>query len=232
MAKSIEMSTIKTPERDTSLLNACKNIDENLNTVQSLIKSGANVNAVTPSGRTPLMLASYLGHSDIVNFLLQNGADVDIKENLKDGTALMFAIDSINYTSDKLKILTIINLLMRHNANINAQTKVGSTALMFVCQKCNPDDDDLDDVIFGICDIFLNNKNIDLGITDNNDYTAMDYANKNCNQNIKDLFSRHQVEEKPKGGRRRSMRVKKYRRKSRRKSNKKSKRTSKRKYKI
>lgn len=187
MANSIEISTITTPERDTSLLDACKNTVENLNTVQSLIESGANVNAVTPSGRTALMLASYRGHSDIVAILIQNGADVDIKDNLKGMTALMFAIDSINSTSNQYKVLTIINLLIQNNANINAQTKEGKTALMMVCQKCNPDDD-RDDFIFRICDTFITNISINLSITDEYNKTAMDYANENCNQNIKDLF--------------------------------------------
>ena len=233
----MEMTNLE--DKDTALLDACKNIVENLNTVQSLIESGANVNAVTPSGRTALMLASYRGHSNIVYFLLRNGADVDIKDNLKGMTALMFAIDSINSTSDQYKVLTIINLLIQNNANINVQTKEGKTALMMVCQKCNPDDD-RDDFIFRICDIFINNRNIDLSIIDELNKTAMDYANKNCNQNIKDLFSRHQHQDQPidqptnlQGGRRRSMRVKKYRRKSNKKSKKsrKSRRKSTRKYK-
>ena len=240
MANSIEMSTITTPERDTALLDACKNRVENLDTVQSLIESGANVNAVTPTGATPLMLASYRGHSDIVKFLLRNGADVDIKDKRNGMTSLMFAIDSIDSTSNQYNVLTIINSLMQNNANINAQTKDGITALMMVCEKCTPDDDN-DNFIFRICDIFINNRNIDLSITDEYNKTVMDYANKNCNQNIKDLFSRHQDQDQPidqpidqptnlQGGRRRSTRVKKYRRKSTRKSTRKS-RKSTRKYK-
>jgi ankyrin repeat protein len=139
--------------------------------------------------------------------------------------------------------LTIINLLIQNNANINAQKNEGKTALMMVCQKCNPRDD-RDDFIFRICDTFITNRNIDLTIIDENNKTAMDYANENCNQNIKDLFLRHQYQDQPidqpinqpidqhtnlQGGRRRSTRAKKYRRKTKRKSNKKSKRKYRRK---
>ena len=155
-------------------------------------------------------------------------------------TSLMFAIDSINSRSDLYNVLTTINLLIQNNADINAQANEGITALMMVCEKCTPDDD-RDDFIFRICDIFINNRNIDLSITDEYNKTAMDYANKNCNQNIKDLFSGHQHQDQPidqpidqptnlQGGRRRSTRVKKYRRKSTRKSTRKS-RKSTRKYK-
>jgi hypothetical protein len=41
-------------EKDTSLINACKKTDANLGKVQRLVGLGANINAVTPSGRTPL----------------------------------------------------------------------------------------------------------------------------------------------------------------------------------
>ena len=172
---------------------------------------------------------------DEVNSLIKFGADVNIKDKLNGMTALMFAIDSINSTSNKQNVSTIINLLITNKANINAQTKEGKTALMMVCEKCNPDDN-RDDFIFRICDIFITNPKIDLSIKDQDNKTALDYANENCNQNIKDLFSRSQAQPKPKrwwqkfksdptGGRRR----KTIRRKSR-KSNKKSKKST-RKYK-
>ena len=61
-------------EKDTSLLNVCKSHEENLGEVQRLIGLGANINAVTSSGRTPIMLATAYGHTNIVRFLLENGA--------------------------------------------------------------------------------------------------------------------------------------------------------------
>ena len=198
----MEMTDLQ--DKDTALLNACKQQNVSIDKVKSLIESGA---------------------------------DVNITDKLNDMTALMFVIDSINSTSKQYNVLTIINLLIQNNANINAQTKEGKTALMMVCQKCNPDDD-RDDFIFRICDTFLTNPKIDLSIKDQDNKTALDYANENCNQNIKDLlFSRYQAKPKPKrwwqkfnsspaGGRRR----KTIRRKSKRKSKRKSRKS--RKYKI
>jgi uncharacterized protein len=43
--------------------------------VSQLIAAGAEVNAVSPLGATPLMGAASRGHKDIVNYLLDHGAD-------------------------------------------------------------------------------------------------------------------------------------------------------------
>lgn len=44
--------------------------------VNYLLHSGANVNAVTPTGETPLTLACEYGHTDIAEILLQFGANI------------------------------------------------------------------------------------------------------------------------------------------------------------
>ena len=61
-------------------------------TVKLLLEKGrANVNAnVRGEGATALMEASYQGHIDCVSILLENGADVDAR-NEDDDTALMWA---------------------------------------------------------------------------------------------------------------------------------------------
>jgi ankyrin repeat protein len=73
------------------LLNACKKHEENLGEVQQLIADGANINAVTGAGRTPLMSATAYGHINIVKFLLENGANINTKDTGKGATALMFS---------------------------------------------------------------------------------------------------------------------------------------------
>jgi ankyrin repeat protein len=44
--------------------------------VQKLIAQGANVDELEPNGDAPLVMAAYLGHSEIVRLLLEAGADV------------------------------------------------------------------------------------------------------------------------------------------------------------
>jgi len=45
-------------------------------TVDRLIDGGVNVDARTITGKTPLMLAAYVGYSDIAHMLIKAGADV------------------------------------------------------------------------------------------------------------------------------------------------------------
>lgn len=48
--------------------------------VRSLIEAGADVNACTPLGRTPLHVAAAMGHGHIVDLLLEKGADIDAED--------------------------------------------------------------------------------------------------------------------------------------------------------
>jgi ankyrin repeat protein len=48
------------------------------------LNQGVNVNVRTVSGKTPLMAAAYKGYSDIVQMLLDNGADVVSKDGRGD----------------------------------------------------------------------------------------------------------------------------------------------------
>lgn len=57
---------------------------------KALIASGADVNAVTQKGETPLMLAATNGKADVVELLLQQGADKQKKDN-SGKTALDYA---------------------------------------------------------------------------------------------------------------------------------------------
>ena len=60
--------------------------------VTALLKAGADVNAVTKAGETPLHLASHQGDLETVKVLLESGADPS-KQNKAGDTALSFATD-------------------------------------------------------------------------------------------------------------------------------------------
>lgn len=76
-------------EGSTALHLACGKGSEAIATL--LIESGATINARTASGKTPLMIASLLGHTEIVNLLMTAGADPYIRSSDHSFTALMYA---------------------------------------------------------------------------------------------------------------------------------------------
>jgi hypothetical protein len=160
-------------EKDTALLNVCKSHEENLGEVQRLIGLGANINAVTSYGRTPIMLATGYGHINIVRFLLENGANVNAKDTFKGWTVLMF---STILTNEEFEIA---KLLIENGADVNeTTTESGETVLIIACKRCH----------FNIVRLLIETPNIDLDITDNNDYTALYYARRYCGPMIVDLF--------------------------------------------
>ncbi|MBN3323151.1 ANKR6 protein, partial [Atractosteus spatula] len=126
--------------------------------VVQLINRGAKV-AVTKYGRTPLHLASYKGHAEVVRILLKAGCDLDIQDD-GDQTALHRA--AVVGNTDIISALIqegcaldrqdkdgntglhevswhgfsqSVKLLVKAGANIHAKNKAGNTALHLACQN-------------------------------------------------------------------------------------------------
>jgi ankyrin repeat protein len=59
-----------------------------LKAVNALIAQGADVNELDPNGDAPLVMAAYLGHSEVVRALLEAGADVAAVDPSMKATAL------------------------------------------------------------------------------------------------------------------------------------------------
>ena len=93
--------------------------------IKTLIKEGANPNALTRGGLTPLMLAVQKGHKDITAYLITHGADVNAKgEN--GFTALHSACLHRNYE--------IAEVLLDNGADVNARED-GNTPLMLAAYR-------------------------------------------------------------------------------------------------
>lgn len=95
--------------------------------VKAQLKKGINLNAKeNDKGATALIVASIFGHVDVVQTLLEKGADIDAHR--KDGgTALILASIYGNYD--------VVKALLAKGADVNAKANNGATALIMASDK-------------------------------------------------------------------------------------------------
>ena len=76
-------------------------------------------------GRSPLHVAAAVDYADMVEFILQNGGDIDIKTNGEEQTAMHYAAknDAVNS----------IQMLLGYGADINARDSRNRTPLQVTC---------------------------------------------------------------------------------------------------
>ena len=95
-----------------------------LATVKAEIQGGKGINSKDIAGQTALMYASESGQMEVVKYLVENGADINLlsaKEGL--GTALIYAT-----TSNRI---IVMEYLLDHGADINAKTPLGKESALF-----------------------------------------------------------------------------------------------------
>jgi ankyrin repeat protein len=106
------------PVSENELIEAAKagRIEE----VKRLIAVGANVNAATEGGKTPLHGAAAFGHEAVVQALLKVGANVNAAD--QDGRTPLHEAAAKGPGA-------VVEMLLKAGANVNAVTKDGSTNL-------------------------------------------------------------------------------------------------------
>uniref|UniRef100_A0A3Q2T3Q5 Ankyrin repeat domain 6b n=1 Tax=Fundulus heteroclitus TaxID=8078 RepID=A0A3Q2T3Q5_FUNHE len=126
--------------------------------VVQLINKGAKV-AVTKYGRSPLHLAAYKGHLEVVRILLKAGCDLDIQDDgeqtalhraavvgnshiisalIEEGCALERQDKDGNTALHEVSwhgFSQCVKLLVKAGANVHAKNKAGNTALHLACQN-------------------------------------------------------------------------------------------------
>ena len=91
-----------------------------LSVVQSMLAAGADVNAKTPAGNTPLISAAFHGQTAVVHALLAAGAQVNQTSN--DGSSALMAASYHSRTD-------AIRALVEAGADVNASNRNRFTAL-------------------------------------------------------------------------------------------------------
>jgi hypothetical protein len=84
------------------LLSAARKGD--LAAVKALCEKGAAIETTTPYGQTPLYVAAMNGHDDVVQFLIDKGANVDVKDTFYHASLLGFTLDRKHYAIAKMLI--------------------------------------------------------------------------------------------------------------------------------
>jgi len=102
----------------------CAAVSGKIGVLQCLIHYGADVNAVSDTGSTPVRSACFMTHLDIVAFLVGCGADI-LKPNYNGGTCLINSVQSVQ----------LCLYLLEHGAKVNARDVQNKTALHYSIQE-------------------------------------------------------------------------------------------------
>uniref|UniRef100_A0A0G4I4R0 Uncharacterized protein n=1 Tax=Chromera velia CCMP2878 TaxID=1169474 RepID=A0A0G4I4R0_9ALVE len=99
-------------------------VKENMQEIaRFLVNSGAEVDAVTNTGVTPLFIAAQHGLTDLVRFFLGRGADVNVKETTYGKSPIFDAIGRDHPD--------VVELLLDHGASVNQRDQSDQTPLFF-----------------------------------------------------------------------------------------------------
>ena len=90
-------------------------MNRSVETADLLLKAGADPNSALPDGETILMTAARSGSPEVVELLIQRGANVAATEPSFGETALMVAAMA-NHAG-------VIQVLLKHGAQVNGRTK-------------------------------------------------------------------------------------------------------------
>lgn len=100
-------------------------------TASTLLKYGAEKNALDDAGETPLMKAAQLGHQRVVELLIEAGADINVFGKALDSPyGRTYGSAALHYAAGRGHH-GIVKALLKHGADVNAQDNRGDTPLHY-----------------------------------------------------------------------------------------------------
>ena len=119
----LKLKDLLTPKEER-FLKAAK--DGDLKKIKSMLNKEINIKTLIKSvdkeNNTALILASKFGYNEIVKILIENGADVNFRNN--DNSTALIEASSFYYE--------VVKLLIENGADINAKDNEGKTALDYI----------------------------------------------------------------------------------------------------
>lgn len=141
--------------------------------------TGVNVNASTPQGETPLMIAALRGHIEVARALVAQGADV----NKPGWTPLHYAATHAGPAAREL-----VALLLEQHAYIDAESPNGTTPLMMAAQYGEPD----------VLRLLLD-EGADPALRNQQKLSALDFAELGSRPTSAEIIRAHVKKSQPKG---------------------------------
>ncbi|KAK7865662.1 hypothetical protein R5R35_006914 [Gryllus longicercus] len=102
----------------------CAAVCGKLSVIKWLVEHGANVNAISDTGSTPVRSACFMTHVDVVSYLVEHGADI-LRPNYNGGTCLINSVQSVQ----------LCLFLLQHGAAVNTRDIQNKTALHYAIQE-------------------------------------------------------------------------------------------------
>ena len=110
-----------------------ENVFQNLNLagIKRLCSQGIAINKIQKDGANLLHFAAEQDNIELIEYLIENNANLDLKDTNTGATALLLASQNNNYRA--------VKILLEHNANVNIQADLEDTALIVASAKNNVD---------------------------------------------------------------------------------------------
>ncbi|NVO03388.1 MAG: ankyrin repeat domain-containing protein [Bacteroidetes bacterium] len=120
-------STLNVFSQNLNLSNAI--VKNDLQSVETILKTGTNINKADKFGNYPIFIAMYNSNIEMIKLLFQYGADLSQKDKMNN-TLLMVAAYKNN--------IEIVQYLLDQGAEVDERGGEGKNALMFCCLYDGP----------------------------------------------------------------------------------------------
>ena len=107
--------------------------NENEKLLRFLLKNNANINIGTKQdGKTPLHIAATYGYQEMAIILLENGAEVNSRDDM---------LSTPLHNACLYSTTEMVDLLLSHGAEIDAKREMGATPLFYACSRLKEDEE-------------------------------------------------------------------------------------------